>query len=87
MVLDAGQSLALLHERPMGEPRPRPQASPVQAGVPVYPYQYYNVVPQPYYAPYPYGYDYPYPYYGGGIYIGGGYGGYWHGGGCGGYRR
>ena len=62
-------------------------AAPAQAAAPVYPYQYYNVVPQPYYVPYPYGYDYPYPYFGGGIYIGGGYGGYWHGGGCGGYRR
>ena len=59
--------------------------TPVQAAVPAYPYPY--VAPQPYYAPYPYGYGYPYPYYGGGIYIGGGYGGYWHGGGCGGYHR
>jgi hypothetical protein len=54
--------------------------TPVQASVPVYQYQYYNVVPQPYYAPYPYGY-YPYPYYGGGIGIGFGFGGYSHGGG------
>ena len=59
--------------------------TPVQAAVPAYPYQY--VAPQPYYAPYPYGYGYPYPYYGGGIFIGGGFGGYWHGGGWGGYHR
>ncbi len=63
-------------------------AAPAQATAPVYPYPY-AVVPQPDYYPYAYGYPYPYPYYGGGIFIGGGYGGCWHGGcgGCGGYHR
>jgi hypothetical protein len=60
--------------------------TPAQTGVPVYAYPSYNVVPQPYYDPYLYGYGYPYPYSWGGIYFGGGYGGYWHGGyGYGGY--
>jgi hypothetical protein len=60
--------------------------TPAQTGVIAYPYQ---VVPQPYYYPYPYGYGYPYPYFGGGIYVGGGFGGYWHGGygGYGGHHR
>ena len=60
---------------------------PPPAAAPVYAYPNYVVAPGPYYYPYPYGYGYPSVT--GGLWIGGGWGGWgggWHGGGCGGHR-
>jgi hypothetical protein len=60
---------------------------PPPAAAPVYAYPNYVMAPGPYYYPYPYGYGYPSVT--GGLWIGGGWGGWgggWHGGGCGGHR-